>query len=80
MKTTRRRYWVFSLLFLFNVMACVDRVNGRLLTCQKCGHFRNARPLLKALIEKFFRNREIFKPPEFFTDRREAFAAPAITP
>ncbi len=27
MKTTRRRYWVFFLLFLFNVIAYVDRVN-----------------------------------------------------
>lgn len=27
MKTTRRRYWVFFLLFLFNVVAYVDRVN-----------------------------------------------------
>ena len=27
MKTTRRRYWVFFLLFLFNLIAYVDRVN-----------------------------------------------------
>ncbi len=27
MKTTRRRYWVFLLLFLFNAIAYVDRVN-----------------------------------------------------
>ena len=27
MRTTRRRYWVFFLLFLFNVIAYVDRVN-----------------------------------------------------
>jgi MFS family permease len=27
MKTTRRRYWVFLLLFLFNAVAYVDRVN-----------------------------------------------------
>ncbi len=27
MKTTRRRYWVFFLLFLFNAIAYVDRVN-----------------------------------------------------
>ncbi|MGH7030103.1 MAG: MFS transporter, partial [Stellaceae bacterium] len=27
MKPTRRRYWVFFLLFLFNVIAYVDRVN-----------------------------------------------------
>jgi ACS family glucarate transporter-like MFS transporter len=27
MKTTRRRYWVFVLLFLFNLIAYVDRVN-----------------------------------------------------
>src|SRR4030088_329864 len=27
MKTTRRRYWVFFLLFFFNLIAYVDRVN-----------------------------------------------------
>ena len=27
MRTTRRRYWVFFLLFLFNLIAYVDRVN-----------------------------------------------------
>ena len=27
MKTTRRRHWVFLLLFLFNAIAYVDRVN-----------------------------------------------------
>src|SRR5579884_971232 len=27
MKITRRRYWVFFLLFLFNIIAYVDRVN-----------------------------------------------------
>jgi MFS family permease len=27
MKTTRRRYWVFFLLFVFNLIAYVDRVN-----------------------------------------------------